>query len=182
MTYTQIASMVQAIGLPFAYDHFAEGESPEPPFVLFLLPGTNNFMADGDVYEQVTEVSIELYTDRKDPSLEERVEDVLRTYEIPWDKTEVWIEDEKMYEVRYGLEVFYDGSGTDEDADDAEGDEDVSDDEDAAGDNDASADQLADTEAEPGAESDHDHETDPPAATDNDSDAETDSGSDNAHN
>ena len=110
MTYTQIAGLVASIGLPCAYDHFAEGESPEPPFVVFLLPGTNNFMADGEVYEQVTEVSIELYTDRKMPPLEERVEDILRTHEIPWDKTEVWIEDEKMYEVRYALEVIYDGA------------------------------------------------------------------------
>lgn len=117
MTYTQIAGLVASIGLPCAYDHFAEGESPEPPFVVFLLPGTNNFMADGEVYEQVTEVSIELYTDLKMPPLEERVEDILRTHEIPWDKTEVWIEDEKMYEVRYALEVIYDGA-----SDSSEGD------------------------------------------------------------
>ena len=26
---------------------------------------------------------------------------------ISWDKTEVWIEDEKLYEVRYELEVLY---------------------------------------------------------------------------
>ena len=117
MTYTQIAGLVASIGLPCAYDHFAEGESPDPPFVVFLLPGTNNFMADGEVYEQVTEVSIELYTDLKMPPLEERVEDILRTHEIPWDKTEVWIEYEKMYEVRYALEVIYDG------ASDSSGDE-----------------------------------------------------------
>ena len=110
MTYTQIAGLVTSIGIPCAYDHFAEGESPNPPFVVFLLPGTNNFMADGEVYEQVTEVSIELYTDLKMPPLEERVEDILRTHEIAWDKTEVWIEDEKMYEVRYALEVIYDGA------------------------------------------------------------------------
>ena len=107
MTYAQIAGLVASIGLPCDYDHFAEGESPEPPFVVFLLPGTNNFMADGEVYEQVTEVSIELYTDLKMPPLERRVEDVLRAYDIPWEKTEVWIEDEKMYEVRYALEVLY---------------------------------------------------------------------------
>ena len=115
MTYTQIAGLVTSIGLPCAYDHFAEGESPDPPFVVFLLPGTNNFMADGEVYEQVTEVSIELYTDLKMPPLEERVEDILRTHEIPWDKTEVWIEDEKMYEVRYALEVIYDSASDSKD-------------------------------------------------------------------
>ena len=107
MHYDEIAAMVEEIGLPCAYDHYAEGESPPPPFVLFLLPGTDNFMADGEVYEQVTEVSIELYTDLKMPPLEAKVERVLAAHDIPWDKTEVWIEDEKLYEVRYELEVLY---------------------------------------------------------------------------
>ncbi|MBR0379848.1 MAG: hypothetical protein IJH62_04720 [Mogibacterium sp.] len=107
MTYDEIAAMVEEIGLPSAYDHYAEGESPPPPFVLFLLPGTDNLMADGEVYEQVTEVSIELYTDLKMPPLEAKVERVLAAHDIPWDKTEVWIEDEKLYEVRYELEVLY---------------------------------------------------------------------------
>ena len=107
MTYDVIAAMVEEIGLPNAYDHYAEGESPDPPFVLFLMPGTDNFMADGEVYEQVTEVSIELYTDLKMPPLEAKVERVLAAHDIPWDKTEVWIEDEKLYEVRYELEVLY---------------------------------------------------------------------------
>ena len=32
MTYEQIAEMMEEMGLPFAYHHFAEGESPAPPF------------------------------------------------------------------------------------------------------------------------------------------------------
>ena len=39
MTYEQIAAMMEEMGLPFAYHHFAEGESPNPPFLLFLSPG-----------------------------------------------------------------------------------------------------------------------------------------------
>ena len=42
----QILSETQ---IPFAYHHFAEGESPEPPFICYLLPGSNNFSADGKV-------------------------------------------------------------------------------------------------------------------------------------
>ena len=43
MTYEQIAEMMEEMGLPFAYHHFAEGESPAPPFLLFLSPGENTF-------------------------------------------------------------------------------------------------------------------------------------------
>jgi len=115
MTYDEIAEMVESIGLPCAYDHFAEGESPDPPFVLFLLPGSENFFADGEVYEQVTDVSIELYTDKKKPPLEKRVEKILRDNGIPWDKSEVWIEEEGFYEVRYALSVSYDAEADDDD-------------------------------------------------------------------
>ena len=41
MTYEQIAEMMEEMGLPFAYHHFAEGESPAPPFLIFLSPGEN---------------------------------------------------------------------------------------------------------------------------------------------
>ena len=32
----KIVRILEEIELPFAYDHFAEGESPEPPFICYL--------------------------------------------------------------------------------------------------------------------------------------------------
>ena len=64
-----LMQLMEEIGLPFAYDHFAEGESPDPPFITFLLPGSDNFAADGKVYLKINEVHIELYTDEKNPVL-----------------------------------------------------------------------------------------------------------------
>ena len=77
MTLEELAGMLEKIGFPFAYDHFAEGESPDPPFICYLLPGSDNFAADGRVYFRSSEVRIELYTDRKDPGAEALVETVL---------------------------------------------------------------------------------------------------------
>ena len=48
---------------------------------------------------------MELNTDKKDPELEEKLEDILTTNEIPWEKSEVWIDSEKMYEVLYQTEI-----------------------------------------------------------------------------
>ena len=101
----KIMEIMEALRLPFAYDHFAEGESPEPPFVCFLLPGSNNFSADGRVYHEITIVHIELYTDLKDPELESHLEAVLDERGIFYDKTEVWIDSEKLYEVLYSFEM-----------------------------------------------------------------------------
>ena len=77
MTLEELAGMLEKTGFPCAYDHFAEGESPEPPFICYLLPGSDNFSADGRVYFRISEVRIELYTDRKDPGAEALVETVL---------------------------------------------------------------------------------------------------------
>lgn len=33
----KMLSILQEIQLPFAYDHFAEGESPDPPFICYLI-------------------------------------------------------------------------------------------------------------------------------------------------
>ena len=100
----ELLQMVEEMGIPFAYHHFAEGESPEPPFICYLLPGSNNFSADGKVYYKINEVHIELYTDWKDLAVEQGVEAVLDEHGIFYNKSEVWIESEKLYEVLYTFE------------------------------------------------------------------------------
>ena len=93
-----LVKMIAEMGLPFAYDHFAEGESPEPPFLCYLLPGSDNFAADGKVYHKGANVHVEVYTDEKNPELEQRVEDVLDAHEVFYNKSETWISSERLYE------------------------------------------------------------------------------------
>ena len=100
-----ITAILEQIGLPFAYDHFAEGESPDPPFICYLIPNSDNFSADGKVYYKINEIHIELYTDCKDLSAEQKVEAVLDEHGIFYEKTEVWIESENLYEVLYTFEM-----------------------------------------------------------------------------
>lgn len=101
----KLLQMLKDTRLPFAYDHFAEGEAVDPPFLCYLLPGSHNFAADGKVYHKVSIVHLELYTDEKNPSLEQTVEAVLDASEVFYDKTEVWIGGEKLYEVLYTFEM-----------------------------------------------------------------------------
>lgn len=100
----ELLQMLEEMGLPFAYHHFAEGESPEPPFVCYLLSGSKNFSADGKVYYKINEVHIELYTEWKDLAVEQGVEAVLDEHGVFYNKSEVWIESEKLYEVLYTFE------------------------------------------------------------------------------
>ena len=101
----KILSILNALGIPFAYDHFAQGESPDPPFICYLIPGTNNFSADGVAYYKINQFNIELYTDLKDLSLERKIEEALDEASIFFNKSETWIESESLYEVLYTFEM-----------------------------------------------------------------------------
>ena len=101
----RLLPILSEMALPFAYDHFSEGEMPNPPFICYLLPGSDNFSADGRVYYKINEVRIELYCGSKDPALEATLEAVLDEHGIFYNKTEVWIESEKLYEVLYTFEM-----------------------------------------------------------------------------
>ena len=101
----KILSILKGLGIPFAYDHFAQGESPDPPFICYLIPGTTNFSADGVAYYKINQFNIELYTDLKDLSLERKLEEALDEASIFYNKSETWIESESLYEVLYTFEM-----------------------------------------------------------------------------
>lgn len=92
-------------GVPYAYDHFSEGEAPAPPFICYRIPESNNFSADGTVYLDIDVIDIELYTDEKDPGLERKLQKLLKQYGISYEKSEVWIGSERLYEVIYEFET-----------------------------------------------------------------------------
>ena len=105
MTHKEVMDLVEQINIPSAYHHFAEGEVVNPPFLVYLYPSSNNFSADGKVYCKIHRLDFELYTDKKDIKLERQVEAVLDKHGLFYEKTEVWIEKEKLYEVLYEMEV-----------------------------------------------------------------------------
>ena len=101
----KLLALLEGLGIPFAYDHFSEGEGPDPPFLCYLLPGSDNFAADGRVYYRISEVRLELYTDHKDFAMERKLEDALDACGIFYEKSETWIESERLYEVLYSFEM-----------------------------------------------------------------------------
>ncbi len=73
MTQEKIERILQEIGIEYRYHHFETEEAVNPPFICWLIPGSNNFSADGKVYFKSNKVNIELYTDQKDFELEKQV-------------------------------------------------------------------------------------------------------------
>ena len=54
---------------------------------------------------KISEVCLELYTDYKDLASEQKVEDVLDTAGLFYNKTETWIDSEKLYEILYSFDM-----------------------------------------------------------------------------
>lgn len=105
MTYKELKTLVGSIGLPYAYYEFPDGTEQAPPFVCFLLEGSDDLAADNVNYQKIRRVIIELYTDEKDFALEQTVENVLTANGIYYARDEAYIDAEHMNQVTYEFDV-----------------------------------------------------------------------------
>lgn len=105
MTYKEIAELVDGIGYPYAYYQFEKETAKEPPFICFYYPSRDDFVADDSNYSQITELTIELYTDNKDFTAEAAVEAALEAAGLVYEKDESYIDSERMYMITYTTEV-----------------------------------------------------------------------------
>lgn len=105
MTKERIEEILAETGISFAYHHFTEENAVDPPFIVYLNDESSNFYADGVVYAVISSINIELYTDEKDHKLEEKIENIFKEYNVAWEKEEIYIESEQMYEILYQMEV-----------------------------------------------------------------------------
>ena len=105
MTHQEVMEMVDEMGMESAYDHFAEGDVPELPYVVFLYPKAHNFAADGIVYHEIKRMAVELYVKKRDLSLEQSIEALFYKHGIFWQKEFQYLNDEKCYFILYEMEI-----------------------------------------------------------------------------
>ena len=105
MTYRQVAEMVSSIGVPYAYYQFPNNTGIAPPFVCFYFNSSNDFAADNTNYQRIRQLSLELYTDNKDFTLEQTVENVLNQHGLVYSREETYLDSEKMYMVTFMTEI-----------------------------------------------------------------------------
>ena len=107
MTYEHIADMVEAVGrtisAPTIYNLWPEGSAPDPPYLVFWYPESQNFYADNKVYAQFTTIRLELYTASKEPAMELAVEAELDRRSVAYQKREEYIEEEQLCMVIYEM-------------------------------------------------------------------------------
>lgn len=114
MTYKEVYQVISAIPLgdgaiPAAYYQFPEDDpnnpAPPPPFLVYYYSGSDDLTADNTNYQRIRPLTIELYTDNKEFTIEDAVETALNAAGIAYSRTEVYVETEHLYMVTYTSDI-----------------------------------------------------------------------------
>ena len=101
MDEATLFALLKMTKLPVAYHHFTS--PPSPPYIVYLFSYNSNFGADNKVYGAEKNFQVELYTNKKDLDREKLIEDALNGADVYWEKTEMYIESEGLYQVLYEI-------------------------------------------------------------------------------
>lgn len=113
MTYASIKTLMgtlaTTLSCSYTYYQFDEGTAPAPPYFVFYYDGQNDQYADNLNYKRIRTLVIEFYSDYKDIDMEYSIEDFLDSNSMTYDKDEVYISSEKLYQTVYTMEVTING-------------------------------------------------------------------------
>ena len=107
MTIKEVAELIESCGLEWRYSHFSE--TPAPPYIVYYYPAENDVQADNTNYVNKRQLFVELYTKTKDNETEQDVEDVFRSAGLSWYKQTDFLNDEKLFQTTYEMEVLING-------------------------------------------------------------------------
>lgn len=88
-----------------AYRAFPVGKAPKLPFICYQCTQTDNFFADGQTWQVIQGIDIELYTAKKDMESEQKIESKLAELGLGWEKYEDYIDSENCYMITYSTEI-----------------------------------------------------------------------------
>jgi len=103
VTYMDVIVGMDGLGLPCAYHSWKQ--PPPPPYTVILHTANSDFIADNHNYQCIGNYQLELYTAIKHPPSEKKVEQWLKDHRIPYDKTEVFLDSEDMFQVVYDIQL-----------------------------------------------------------------------------
>lgn len=107
MTLKEIATLVSSFGFSCRYSHFSE--TPEPPYVVYYYPSENDVHADNSNFANRRQFFVELFTKGKDFEAEAAIEAKLKEAGLSWYKQTDFLNDEKLFQTTYEMEVIING-------------------------------------------------------------------------
>lgn len=103
MTLENLKNRCKDAGFRYAYGLFKK--PTEPPHLIALITGTDNFMADNKVYRKQIPIQLDYTYLVKDLEKQNIIEDRILG-DVPWNKTdETYLSDEEVWQVSYFFEI-----------------------------------------------------------------------------
>lgn len=89
--------------IPVAYDHFEQYPDKKVPIPFILYRNTDTFTqkAEDITWQKWNNYIVDLVTEKKDVTLEESLETLFANNGLPFDKEENFIDEERIYQIRY---------------------------------------------------------------------------------
>lgn len=87
MNLKELIEILKTTGFEVAYDHFQMDEPPICPYLTVEVTNTANSYADNRVYMPFAHYEVQLCNDKKDPTAEKKLTDVLDAEKICWQMT-----------------------------------------------------------------------------------------------
>lgn len=95
-----ITELLRGTGLPCAYSHFRK--KTEPPFLVYLQNGQNQFSADDTRHYYRNTYQIEYYFEKKDPAAEAAIEEALLAGGYRFTRSEdIYLDEEDVFVIYY---------------------------------------------------------------------------------
>ena len=99
-----LQAILESTNLPCTYRQWKPKKPPALPYIVYLFTDADNFAADNIVYHGIGNYDVELYSNDKDPVSESAVESALTQAGVFYEKIEVYIQSEEMYQVVYSIQ------------------------------------------------------------------------------
>ena len=108
MTLKEVADLIASCGFTWRYSHFSQ--IPNSPYIVYYFPSENDIHADNVNFVNCRQLFIELFTKPKDIASEAIIEGKLKEAGLSWYKQTDFLNDEKLYQTTYELEVIINGN------------------------------------------------------------------------
>ncbi|ODA08727.1 hypothetical protein [Paenibacillus polymyxa] len=108
MEQSELVVELKSLGMPVTYSHFtgtAQKPVPPPPFITYQFAYSSDMIADNQNYVEIGNYQVELYTAKKDLATEKKVQDKLKELGLPYTKLESWLDDEKLFQILYEIQL-----------------------------------------------------------------------------
>lgn len=98
----KIYDVLKSLGIPCAYGMFKDRQNP--PFIVYLGNGQDQFHADDTVYSKTNLYQCEYYFKKKDEDEENEIEEAFLENGYIYSKSEdVFVEDENVFVIYYDV-------------------------------------------------------------------------------